>query len=120
MMEKIGYKIFELFYFVYVIGIGFGIETFLCVTVVFMSFLFHNLAIIRAKFVTFVATQLIHTHVSENMNLNYRLLAHFLSIIFYDYQVITHTFFWLFSSGPDDYSYILFAYYSISIGMTIV
>lgn len=53
MIEKLGYKIFELCYFLYVIGIGFGFQTFISLTIIFMMFIFHNIAIARANFVSY-------------------------------------------------------------------
>jgi hypothetical protein len=54
------------------------------------------------------------------MGLNFRLLAHFLLLLFVDFEMIYSTFFWLFSSEAEDTSYVLFVYYCITISLTII
>lgn len=74
---------------------------------------------LQGQFRTLCLIQLIHTHISDNMSLNYRLLFFFLVTLFIDWQLVYHTFFWLFSESNDS-SHILFAYYCITISMSIV
>lgn len=53
------------------------------------------------------------------MTMNYRLLLHFLIMLFVDYELVIHTYHWLFIEVSDS-SYILFSYYCISISMSII
>lgn len=106
-------------YFLYAARSSLDASVFLCLSVLFLMFIFHTIAIARANEVITVIMKIINTQ-TQITSMMIRLLAHFLLMLFVDYQLTSGTFLWLFSSDSSDSSYVLFAYYCVTFTLSII
>lgn len=60
--EKIGYKFIEIIYFLAFSRNSLGIQTFVCLNILLLMFVFHNIAIARAHEVPLLLAQFVNTH----------------------------------------------------------
>ena len=61
--------------------------------------------------------QLIHTPASLSLNLNYRLIALLLLLLFFDYEMLVYSYELLYAENP---THFIFIYYTVIISLSII